>query len=116
MSYAIGKKMNELRVQKKLSQEDVSTVLGISRQRLARIENGRSEVSYSMIQKAARYFAVPVSSITSVDEDIDLKLCFRDAENADALDDSVGKIVDILRTFHAHEKLYFKMKEKENEI
>lgn len=116
MSYAIGRRINEIRTQKKIKQEDIASALGISRQRFARIENGQSEISYAMIQKAADYFAVPVSSITSADEDIDLKLYFRDVENAGDIDASVAKIVDILKTFHAHEKLYYRMKVKADEI
>lgn len=116
MSYAIGRRINDIRTQKKINQEEIASVLGISRQRFARIENGQSEISYTMIQKVAEYFAVPVSSITSADEEIDLKLCFRDVKNAEDIDVSVAKIVDILKTFHAHEKLYYRMKVKEDEI
>lgn len=116
MSYAIGKRINEIRTQKKISQEDIASVLGISRQRLARIENGQSEISYTMIQKAADFLAVPVSSITSADEEIDLKLYFRDIENADEINTSVEKIIDILKTFHSHEKLYYRMKGNTDEI
>lgn len=116
MSYAMGRRINEIRMQKKMNQEDIASALGISRQRFARIESGQSEISYDMIRKAAEYFAVPVSSITSADEDIDLKLYFRDVQNAGGLDTSVAKIVDILKTFHAHEKLYYRMKGKNDEI
>ena len=116
MSYAIGRRINEIRTQKKISQEDIASVLGISRQRFARIENGQSELSYAMIQKMSDYFAVPVSTITSADEEIDLKLYFRDIENTGDIDASVSKIVDILKTFHAHEKLYYRMTVKDDEI
>ena len=116
MSYSIGKRINEIRTQKKVNQEDIASALAISRQRFARIENGQSDISYAMIQKAADYLAVPVSSITSANDDIDLNLCFRDIENAADVESSVAKIVDILKTFHAHEKLYYQMKGKTNEI
>lgn len=116
MSYAIGKKINELRTQKKVNQEDIASALGISRQRFARIENGQSEISYNMIQKAAEFLGVSIASITSADETIDLKLYFRDVESSDEINDSVEKIVDILKTFHAHEKLYYRMKVMSDEI
>lgn len=116
MSYAIGKRIYEIRTQKKISQEDIASVLGISRQRFARIENGQSEISYTMIQKVADYLAVPASNITSANENIDLKLYFRDIENADDVTASVEKIVDIIKTFHAHEKLYYRMKDHTDEI
>ena len=116
MSYAIGRRINEIRTQKKINQEDIASALRISRQRFARIENGQSEISYSMIQKVADYLAVPVSYITSVNEEVDLKLYFRDFENASNIEASVETIVDILKTFHAHEKLYYRMKVKSDEI
>ena len=110
MSYSIGQKIKELRVQGKVSQEDIASVLGISRQRVAKIESGQSEVTFRMIQKIAEYFAIPISDITSADEEVDLKICFRDIENSDEINTSVDKIVYILKTFHAHEKLYYRMK------
>lgn len=116
MSYAIGRRINELRTRKKISQEDIAAALGISRQRFARIENGQSDISYNMIQKAADFLAVSVSSITSADEEVDLKLYFRDIDDVGAIDSSVEKIVEILKTFHAHEKLYYRMKVKADEV
>jgi len=116
MSYAIGKRINEYRTARKVSQEDVATKLGISRQRFARIENGTSDISYEMLKKLADFLAVPISDITSADEDEDIRVCFRDVENSDKIEESVEKIYNILKTFHAHEKLYLRMKEKKDEI
>ena len=116
MSYAIGKRINEIRLQKKVNQEEIANVLGISRQRFARIENGQSDISYAMLVKVADFFAVPVSDITSADEEVDIQIYFRDLESSDNVKDSVGKIVDILKTFHAHEKLYNRMKVKADEL
>jgi transcriptional regulator with XRE-family HTH domain len=116
MSYAIGNRINTIRSKKKISQEDIASVLGISRQRFARIENGQSEASYYMIKKIADCLSVSVSDITSADENVDLRLCFREAGNSEEINDSVDKIIDILKTFHAHEKLYYRMKGKEDEI
>lgn len=116
MSYAIGKRINEIRLQKKVNQEEIANVLGISRQRFARIENGQSDISYAMLVKTADFLAVPVSDITSVDEEVDLKIYFRDLENSENVNDSVEKIVDIIKTFHAHEKLYNRMRAKADEV
>ena len=116
MSYAIGKRINEIRLEKKVNQGEIANALGISRQRFARIENGQSNISYAMIVKAADYLAVPVSDITSADEEVDLQIYFRDFENSDNVKESVGKIVDIIKTFHAHEKLYNRMKVKADEV
>lgn len=116
MSYAIGKRINEYRMSKKVSQEELSHVLGISRQRFARIENGSSEVSYDMLKKIADYLGILVSDITSANEEKDIRVYFRDVENGENIEESVEKIYNILKTFHAHEKLYLRMKEKQDEI
>lgn len=116
MSYVIGKRINEIRLEKKMTQEEVASVLGISRQRVARIENGQSDISYEMIKVIANYFAVSVSSITSAREENDLQMHFRDGDNAVGIDESVGKIVDILKTFRAHEKLFYRMKGELDEV
>ena len=60
MGYSIGRKICEIRTEKKVSQEEIAAQLGISRQRFSRIENGQSEISYAMLEKAAEYLAVPV--------------------------------------------------------
>ena len=116
MSYAIGKRLYELRIERKISQEESASSLGISRQRFARIENGQSEISYPMLEKAAAYLAVPVREITCANKEVDLNVYFRDVDHAGSVESSVGKIVEILKIFHAHEKLYYRMKEKEHEI
>ena len=69
-----------------------------------------------MLVKAADYFAVPISDITSADEEVDLQILFRDFEKSDNVNASVDKIVDIIKTFHAHEKLYNRMKVKADEV
>ena len=116
MSYVIGKRINEIRLEKKITQEEIASVLGISRQRVARIENGQSDISYEMIKKVANYFAVSVASITSVGEENDIQMHFRDVNSAVNVDESVEKIVDILKTFRAHEKLFYRMKGELDEV
>ncbi len=116
MSYAIGKRINELRSQKKITQEEIASNLGITRQRFARIENGLSDISYDMIVKIAGFLAVPVSDITSVDEEDNLQILFRDLDSSENVKESVDRIVNIIKTFHAHEKLYKRMKVKSDEV
>ena len=115
MSYSIGRKINELRLQKKVSQDEIASNLGISRQRFSRIESGQSDVSYSMIQRIAEYLAVSVSEITAADAEQGWSVSFRQAEDLDVARESVEKIEEIIKTFHAHEKLYYRMREKTGE-
>lgn len=116
MSYSMGRRINDIRVKNKVSQEEIASALGISRQRFARIENGQSEITYKMLKSLADYFGITPDEITSSEEDsVDLKLYFRDKKNSYNVDESVEKIMEILRVFRAHEKLYYRMKEKNNE-
>ena len=115
MSYNIGNKINEFRVQKKISQDEIASFLGMSRQRFARIENGQIDVSYSTLQKIADYMAVSISEITAADEQGDLSILFREVDNTEEIHSYIDKINDIIKTFHAHEKLYYRMKEKKVE-
>lgn len=116
MSYAIGKRINEIRLQKKINQEEIANVLGISRQRFARIESGQSDISYVMLTKVADFLAVPINEITSADEQVDFQILFRNLEGSDNVKVSVDKIADIIKTFHAHEKLYNRMRVKSDEV
>ena len=111
MSYNIGKKIKELRIERGMNQEDIASILNTTRQRYARMESGQADISYASIQKIAASFSVPVSDITTADEEKDLLVLFREKESGANIEESVGKIVEILKTFHSHEKLYYQMKE-----
>jgi len=111
MSYNIGLKIKELRIERNIKQEDIASILSTTRQRYARMENGLADISYPSLQKIAASFSVPVSDITSADEEKDLLVLFREKENSSNIEGSVGMIMEILRTFHSHEKLYYQMKE-----
>ena len=112
MNYHIGKKIKDIRLERGISQDDIAATLGMSRQRFARIENGQSDISFLNLQRIAEYFSVPTNVFTVDDEEKDLVLLFREKESSSNVEESVEKIADILKTFHAHEKLYYRMKEK----
>jgi transcriptional regulator with XRE-family HTH domain len=112
MSYNIGQKIKNLRVERKLTQDQVAYELGMTRQRFARIESGQSDISYATLKKIADCYSVPVSAITAADEEKDLVMLFREKPDSYHIQGSVEKVVEILKTFHSHEKLYYRMKEK----
>lgn len=76
MGYSIGRKICEIRTEKKVSQEEIAAQLGISRQRFSRIENGQSEIFLCYAGKSAEYLAVPVKEITAANEGMDLECIF----------------------------------------
>ena len=114
MSYAIGSRIKELRTSHRVSQEQMAELLNTSRQRYARLENGQVDISYVIIKKIADYFGVSTTEITDAEqENKELVAFFRERDANEDIVKSVAEIQEILRIFHAHEKLYCQMKERD---
>lgn len=58
----VGKRIRELRNQKKLSQEAFADLAGIDRTYLNSVENGRRNISIKNIEKIAIAFEISISS------------------------------------------------------
>lgn len=111
MSYAIGSRIKELRTVRKIGQEQMAELLETTRQRYARLENGQVDISYVIIKKIADYLGVSVKEITSAEqEEKELVAYFREKNTGEEVINSIAKIEEILRVFHAHEKLYYQTK------
>lgn len=111
MSYAIGKKIKELRSEYKIGQETMAEVLGTTRQRYSRLEKGQVDISYIEIKKIADFLGIQTTDITSAQEEQKkLVALFREKSDKPEFIESVAKIEEILKVFHAHEKLYYQMK------
>lgn len=114
MSFAIGRKIKKLRTIRKISQEEMAELLETTRQKYSRLENGQVDISYTVIKKIANHLGVAINEITSVEhERKELVPFFKEWDNSDDIIDSVAKIEEILRVFHAHEKLYYQMSERD---
>lgn len=113
MSYAIASRIKDLRATRKINQEQMAEILDTTRQRYARIENGQVDISYITIKKIADYLGVSVLDITSAEENKGLVALFREKDLSDDIVESVAKIEKILQVFHAHEKLYNQMRDRE---
>ena len=114
MSYAIGSRIKELRTNHRISQEQMAELLNTSRQRYARLENGQVDVSYVIIKKIADYLGVSTAEITDAEQDNkELAAFFRERETSEDIVSAVARIQEILRMFHAHEKLYYQMKARD---
>ncbi len=114
MSYAIGSRIRELRTKHRISQEQMAEHLNTSRQRYARLENGQVDISYVIIKKIADYLGVSTAEITDAEqENKELVSFFRERGSSEDIISSVAMIQEILRVFHAHEKLYYQMKARD---
>lgn len=117
MSYAIGSRIKELRTAHRISQEQLAEVLNTSRQRYARLENGQTDISYLLIMKIADFLGVTAKEITCVEEEEkELVAYFREKDSSDDVVKSVARVQEILRLFHAHEKLYTQMKVRDESV
>ena len=56
-------KLEELRKQRGVRQEDLAQALGVSRQTVISLEKGKYNPSLSLAFKLARYFAMPIEAI-----------------------------------------------------
>jgi len=112
MSYAIGSGIKELRLKSGISQEQMADLLNTTRQRYSRLENGQVDITYVMIKKIAEYLGVSTLEITSAEEEKkELVVLFREKSDTQEVLPLISKIEEILKVSHAHEKLYYQMKE-----
>ena len=73
----IGNKIRELRLQRKLSQTELSNILHVSQQTVTKWENGKAEPSGSAIKELSKFFNVSadylLGNTQSENVNIDLK-------------------------------------------
>ena len=62
----IQSRLKEFRLQKQITQEDLAGALGVSRQTIIALEQGRYEPSLSLALRIAAYFKTPIESIFSL--------------------------------------------------
>jgi len=56
-------RLEELRKQKGIRQEDLAQALGVSRQTVISLEKGKYNPSLALAFRLARYFALPIEAI-----------------------------------------------------
>lgn len=113
MSYSIGSRIKNLRINHKVSQEKMAEILNITAHRYSLMEKGQVDISYDVIKKIADSFSIPTDEITkAVKENKDLITLFREENMDAAIVESVGKVQEIITVFSAHEKLHNQMKSR----
>ena len=101
MMKALGDRIKSLRFAKKYTQEQIAELLGISRQKYARIENGDNNISLDTLSKLAKVFDVTVHDITCV-LDESPSVAFRAGDDYSSSD----TIFEMLDLFYANKHLY----------
>lgn len=105
MKTLIGEQIRRLRETRRITQEEISTALGMTRQRFARIEKGHSDISYETIIAIAKYLDIDSHEITRVCESTP-PVSFR---NGNAHLETFEKIEELISFFYANKSLYVKM-------
>lgn len=61
-------RVHELRKKHKITQEDLAKLVGVTRQTIISIENGKYQASLLLALRIARVFRMPVEEIFSLEE------------------------------------------------
>jgi len=62
-------KIEQIRKQKGIKQEDFAKILGVSRQTISSLETGRYNPSIFLAHKIAKFFEMPIEDVFIFDED-----------------------------------------------
>lgn len=111
MKALIGEQIKKIREQNGISQEEISAVLGMSRQRFARIEKGISDVSYDTIVSIANYFKIETKQITDVCECVEV-VSFR---TGSASSGTFEQIEEMISFFYANKSMYKRLRVDNND-
>lgn len=104
MNGLLGNRIKVLRSARNFTQEQIADQIGISRQKYARIENGKNSITLEILSQIAKVLNVQVADITKV-LDEEPVVAYRTGEDKM----SSGKIMDMLDLFYANKHLYAKL-------
>ena len=68
--YVVKNRLEELRKQRGIKQEDLASALEVSRQTIGSLENGRYNPSILLAFKIAHYFGMSIEEIFIYEEDV----------------------------------------------
>jgi transcriptional regulator with XRE-family HTH domain len=80
----LGDKLKKLRKQKKLTQSELSKILGLSKNYIAKVESG-VKPSMETFRKLAEFFQIPIEYLVSENEDNTIPIPVRNKEILEAL-------------------------------
>lgn len=75
----LGKKLRDLRLQQKYSQEEFAKILGINRGTYAQYEIGRRNPDYETLKKIADFYNVTTDYLLGREEKIETKIDIKEA-------------------------------------
>jgi transcriptional regulator with XRE-family HTH domain len=108
MNEILGSRIKALRNAKKLTQEQVADLIGVSRQKYARIESGANSITLDILAKVAAVLDVTVGDITRVLDETPA-VAYRVGEESE----SSKQIFDMLDLFYANKHMCEKLQHKD---
>ena len=109
MNELLGNRIKSLRISKDYTQEQMAELIGISRQKYARIESGANNITLEVLSRIAKILEVQVVDITKVLEEEPI-IAYRTGKD----NTSTEKIFDMIDLFYANKHLYSKLKDDES--
>lgn len=105
-----SKRLKQLRLQKKKTQEDMASFLGITRQGYGRYENGKAEPDIKTINILSEYFDVTTDYLLGrVDEtDSMISIAFEDGGEEPLSDEEREHLEETLKNFRETKKRWLK--------
>ena len=67
--HILDNKIKELRKQNKVTQDELALAVGVTRQTIISLENGRYNASLQLAYKIARYFKLGIGEVVIFDEE-----------------------------------------------
>lgn len=105
MNTQLGMRIRALREAKNYTQEEVARMLGLSRQKLARIETGKNDITFIFLQKFSEIVGCSVHEITNfAPKTVNTEPLFRG--NTEMNIDSYQSVAEMLDLFYANKQLY----------
>lgn len=101
MNELLGIRIKSLRTAKGLTQEQIADIIGVSRQKYARIENGTNNITLDILSKIAAVLEVTVGDITCVLDETPA-VAYREGANKS----SSKEIFDMIDLFYANKHMY----------
>lgn len=107
MNIELGKRIRELRERKQLTQEAVACSIGISRQKLARLESGKSDITFAFLEQFSKLIGITVPEITAGLSGSAPATAYRVSAGTQG---TFSQVTDMLDLFYANKHLYDKVR------
>lgn len=105
MNHLLGNRLRALREESEMTQEQVAEVLGMSRQKYARIEKGVNDITLEVLMRVAELYQIEVADITKVLE----KKRAEPHRTGEGNQGTVDRVYEMLDLFYANKHLYERM-------